>query len=120
MKAFVELTLSTNLRSGIEQLIRVSGIGAMKPNTVIMGFYDVTDHDDDLDNPSSPFYNPSLSGKFQRQSQDRISEDDYVGVIEDTLKVQKNVCLCRHFQVILISDRNNTYLSLVDTLNINL
>ncbi len=28
-----------------------------------------------------------------------LSKEDFVGVILDVLKMQKNVCLCRHFQV---------------------
>lgn len=41
IKAFVELTLTENIRSGIQQLIRLSGLGAMKPNTVVIGFHEL-------------------------------------------------------------------------------
>ena len=33
-----------------------------------------------------------------RKSLERISKEEYVGIIVDILKLRKNVCLCRHFQ----------------------
>lgn len=123
VKAFVELTLANSVRSGTEQLVRVAGIGAMKPNTIILGFRDNTGHSDDLSESASAYFFTQLDGSFMsvgdrsvekniteheddslRNNEvveddiDRISEEEYVGIILDTLKLKKNVVLCRNFQ----------------------
>ena len=107
VKAFVELTLAKSLREGIQHLVRISGIGAMKPNTIIMGYLDDTFHGDDFQSPYSAFATNLFEGVFpplnqlgvdQNGKSIRMTKEDYVGTIIDLLKMEKNVCLTRHFQ----------------------
>lgn len=49
VKGFFETTVSPSVREGMHHLIRLSGIGAMKPNTIVFGFYDSHPQTDLLD-----------------------------------------------------------------------
>ncbi len=127
VKAFVELTLASSLREGIQHLIRLSGIGAMKPNTIVLGFLDDTFPSDDFQNPYSSFSTDQFEEIFPHVSQTslwnvedshqnclKFTTDEYVGMLCDILKMQKNVCISRHFQhldkgTILRTDRDSFF-----------
>ena len=73
-----------------------------------IGFRETRHHrGDDFASPLSAFSTISFEGIFpgprsRRDDDDDISnlsKEDFVGVILDVLKMQKNICLCRHFQV---------------------
>ena len=111
MKAFVEITVANTIREGIQQLVRISGIGAMKPNTIILGFPDDEDRrKDDFGDPTSDFVSEKLNNIFPKRSLTNGNEDDlddrkrtlkrleFVRSIADVLKLRKNVCVCRNFQ----------------------
>ncbi|CAF3840149.1 unnamed protein product, partial [Adineta steineri] len=48
IKAFVDMTSASNIRDGVAQLMRLSGLGGLRPNTIILGFYDRTVPEDKL------------------------------------------------------------------------
>lgn len=130
VKAFIELTLSNSLKDGIQNLIRISGLGGMKPNTVMMGFYDSSAPIDLLSLRSFPkrrrqnqqnyganngSTNGSINGqlvanggagiqfKGLRHADDfesRIDLDVYVDIVRDILKIKKNLVISRNMNLI--------------------
>ena len=119
VKAFAELTVSDSIRDGMRHLVRVSGLGGMKPNTVCLGFYDNSAREDLLSNYRAASSRNRLlhlrhdnasieeSGTSelcdgfpdpkQSQSAKEFSGVEYVGMICDALRMKQNVCLFRHF-----------------------
>jgi len=105
VKAFVELTLAKSVREGIQHLTRIAGMGAMKPNTIILGFYDEEACCDFFDDESSPYRTNKFSSSntgvlfpYRKKNEIKsLSPDEYVNIVSDILRMRKNVCLCRHF-----------------------
>lgn len=40
LMAFVNLTLADSVRRGVQNLLFVTGFGSMRPNTLVLGFYE--------------------------------------------------------------------------------
>lgn len=151
IKAFVNLTLADSVRHGIQHLLFISGLGrclrphllclcsysfphssflsillsagGMRPNTLVLGFYDDCFPKDMLIDPSMSTIQcvdhsgPSLVFDQQpplfhfaslRASSDRrdfgefedgkmLGPQEYVAVIADAMKMLKNVVLARYF-----------------------
>lgn len=109
VKAFVELTVTKTVREGLHHLIRISGMGAMKPNTILLGFYDEETPQDFFKNsqysttifestgsvPNSVIF-PLRQGGAERN----LDPVQYVGMCSDILKMKKNLCLCRNFHLL--------------------
>lgn len=115
IKAFVNLTLANTVRQGVQNLLFISGLGAMRPNTLVMGFYDDRAPQDDLEgkvllstadgldsvaSSADPREQQPASFPDVRGPEDpkELCEEEYVSLIVDTLKMGKNVTLARYFQ----------------------
>ncbi|XP_042269419.1 solute carrier family 12 member 9 [Thunnus maccoyii] len=123
IKAFVNLTLADSVRHGIQHLLFISGLGGMRPNTLVLGFYDDYLPKDKLidpslctsqsTDPSCPseeleqqpplFHFASLRGSSDRKDYGEFGDgkvlgpQEYVAIIADAMKMLKNVVLARYF-----------------------
>ncbi|XP_043681448.1 solute carrier family 12 member 9 [Vespula pensylvanica] len=132
VKAFVELTVTKTVREGLHHLIRISGMGAMKPNTIILGFYDEETPRNfftDSQYSTAVFENTSenigVSNNLifplrQNGTEKNVDPVQYVGMCSDVLKMKKNLCLCRNFYLLDKSQiSKNSNLKYIDVWPVN-
>ncbi|KAK0752046.1 amino acid permease-domain-containing protein [Schizothecium vesticola] len=72
IKAFVQLTMSPSLVWGVRNLILSAGLGGMRPNIAIMGFYNMEDFRRSLPSDSTPksSLTPSTTQKNDKSESD--------------------------------------------------
>nr|XP_032642348.1 solute carrier family 12 member 9-like [Chelonoidis abingdonii] len=114
VKAFVDLTLSPSVRQGTQHLLRITGLGGMKPNTLVLGFYDSFVPDDyflcdpafsqarendhfGVDLPALQAHFPPVRGASAPKA---LPPTEYVAIVSDAVKMHKNVCLARYFPLL--------------------
>ncbi|XP_013889388.1 solute carrier family 12 member 9 [Austrofundulus limnaeus] len=122
IKAFVNLTLADSVRHGVQHLLFISGLGGMRPNTLVLGFYDdclpkdklidpflsssestdTCSNSQELEQPPL-FHFTSLRGSSDRHDHGEFGDgkilgpQEYVAIISDAMKMLKNVVLTRYF-----------------------
>ncbi|CAG9768304.1 unnamed protein product [Ceutorhynchus assimilis] len=98
VKAFIELTVAKTIREGLQHLMRLSGMGAMKPNTVIIGFLDNQEPMDFLVESESPYKHVDFENDlFPMEGHGSLEPLEYIQMMRDVLRMNKNLCLCRNF-----------------------
>ncbi|XP_077864802.1 solute carrier family 12 member 9-like, partial [Saccoglossus kowalevskii] len=91
-------------------LLRISGLGGMKPNTVVLGFYDNCSPEDTFVKgevfKKVRFVEPeenvgdvhhAFAPLREYGMKKTLSPEEYVLLIQDSIKLQKNLCLARYF-----------------------
>lgn len=107
VKAFIELTVARTFREGMHHLIRISGLGAMRPNTVVLGFHDDATPVDFFAGTAPDVPLSYRTDKFAQETfslregqLERLTEEEYIQVIKDIMRMNKNVVLCRNMALL--------------------
>ena len=127
VKAFTEITVASSVRLGVQNLAMISGLGGMKPTTVMLGFYDAASPKDLIDDLLPPNKKKQqatlLSQSFPalRSAHERsLSADEYVAIIDDCLnRLKKNVVLARNFTSFDRQSLSKTNISYIDIWPVN-
>lgn len=129
VKAFVELTVTKTVREGLHHLIRISGMGAMKPNTIVLGFYDEeasidffknSQYATDIFENVSTLPNSTAFPLRHTNAEKNLDPIQYVGMCSDVLKMKKNLCLCRNFHTLnKLQITKNSSLKYIDVWPVN-
>lgn len=105
IKAFVEITNSSTFREGAHQLVRLSGMGAIKPNIICLGFWDdksPEEHNPDNFRRKTFFSSTRLGTSLERfdsireSSERKFHSEEWVHLVSDIIDMKKNVCILRH------------------------
>ena len=111
IKAFAEMTVTRSYREGVQHLVRISGVGAIKPNIAVMGFHEPQKlRHDYFRDPSLGFASSKMDALFPIRGEDNDARNipesepmniqadvEFVNVINDVIKIGKNVCIYRNF-----------------------
>ncbi len=114
VKAFPELTVASSFREAARHLVWLSGVGAMKPNLVVLGFpesrqpkednsdedgEDDNDVEDDFTRVGGPFESAELNKRFPRPTTvNKVDAEEFLGVVGDVLKMRRSICIHRNFE----------------------
>jgi hypothetical protein len=104
IKAFPEITFGESVQTGIQHLINNSGIGGMKPNTVVIGLFDPEDKPkaNDVDGYSKKTtelikQNLETFSQIRDSEKPNISLVEYIDVLKDIQDAKKHLVVARQF-----------------------
>lgn len=115
IKAFVDQIIAPSVRIGVQNLLMSSGLGGMKPNTIILGYFDQQDPEDLITQGVWHRQYPIFGRKRKEQLHHEIMVNlpklrkkgeqsmriaDYIGIIKDSLLLEKNICIARNFSLL--------------------
>lgn len=94
IKAFVQIAIGPSLPWGVRNVFLGSGLGGMKPNITVMGFYDFHKHGVEL-----PMMQPRLLLPTDDcRKEKKVSVNQWVQIVEDLVIMQATVAIAANFR----------------------
>lgn len=112
IKAFVQIGIGSTLAWGVRNVFLGSGLGGMRPNITVVGFFDLNNyhrncransHDNGLFMPSNNDDVPEIS-KFGQlptddcKNEEKVGVQQWVQIIEDLSLMQSNIAIAHGFR----------------------
>jgi len=120
IKAFVQIGLGPTLPWGVRNVFLGSGLGGMKPNITVLGYFDLAKHYSKTDKHVRPKMNQRQSSQHtvnieslptdQCRNEKRVSIQNWVQIIEDLILMQANVAVAKGFDDLKMPTGNETRL----------
>eukprot|EP01119_Soliformovum_irregulare_P002251 TRINITY_DN12537_c0_g1_i1.p1 TRINITY_DN12537_c0_g1~~TRINITY_DN12537_c0_g1_i1.p1 ORF type:complete len:843 (+),score=253.96 TRINITY_DN12537_c0_g1_i1:41-2530(+) len=94
LKAFAEVVIAKNVRKGFQNMLLLAGMGGMKPNTIVLGYYGTQRNFD----RTVPTEIEGILAKLPIQvEKPELKLKHFVDMIKDALLLRKNVIVAKNF-----------------------
>lgn len=109
IKAFVEMYIGPNINWGVRNIFLCAGLGGMKPNITIIGFYNLEKYRDKLpvcinfESDYGGFFNqpmrelPTDHDENDHEMEHSLKVEEWVSMIEDLSLLNSNVAVAKGF-----------------------
>lgn len=110
VKAFVQIALGPTLPWGVRNVYLGSGLGGMKPNITVLGFYDFVKHG--IEMPIIPTFTKGAGDDNLEQlptdtcrKERKVSINQWVQIVEDLIVLQATVAVAANFSKLKLPKR---------------
>lgn len=113
IKAFIHVGTGPDINWGIRNIFVGSGLGGMRPNITVVGFYQIGDNRNVL-KPRSVYQENDLntnswySFDYPYSKNEKIKVTEWVQMLEDLSLMQSNIAVARNFEALRIPTKSES------------
>lgn len=119
IKAFVQMSIAPTINWGVRNIFLGSGLGGMKPNITIVGFYNLSKYKGDVKIPEGiqfesdeiDYFNQVGSDiptdeEFRNINSEQLKVTEWVSILEDLSLLNSNIAIARGFPRLDFKERS--------------